>query len=79
MTETEVEANIISLTARVQRLEDGESEGCAKLEEMMYALAEACGVVMGFGPFAVKKEFAEEIARKGVGRIGFAQEVQGGE
>ncbi len=77
MTQSEVEANIMALSARVQRLEDGESEALGKLEEMIYAMADSLGLEVGFGPYAVKKDVAAELIRKGVGRIGYGREEGG--
>lgn len=71
-----VELHIQSLSNRISELEQGENGQIGELKEMLFALADSLGVDVGYGPYAVKREFAEELARKGVGRIGFKQEVQ---
>lgn len=71
-----VELHIQSLSNRVTELEQGESQALNELKEVVFALADSLGIEIGYGPYAVKREFAEELMRKGVGRIGFKREEQ---
>ncbi len=69
-----VELHIQSLSNRISELEQGDNQKIGELHEMLLALADSMGIEVGYGPYAVKREYAEELSRKGVGRIGFKTE-----
>lgn len=76
LTENEIELNIVNMSSRITSLEEGRDQRIDELQEILMAMADALGMEVGYGPYAVKREYADELARKGVGRIGFNREVQ---
>jgi hypothetical protein len=72
--EAEVAAYLSSLEAKVDRVLGEMGNSIDRIEEMLLALADAQGIELGYGPYAVSREAAEDIAKRGVGRIGFKSE-----